>query len=1319
MKLFLTILIGIIGIFQPLVSFGEEVHDFYFRHYTNKEGLSHNTVYCAWQDRQGFMWFGTDDGLNRFDGYHFRTYRHNSNDSASLSNDRIVSLFEDTADRLWVCTFSNTCYYDYQTDRFHPLAFPDSLQISPLFHFITEDREKNLWMISNSQIVCYPQSGNAPPRSYPEGEAIYPLDITVTESGTPLIAGLSDLYDYQPESDCFDRITVLTEEEKKRPVSLSTLCLVPHQGVLVGTDRAGLKYYDWKQQTTETLIPDIQVRDITQTEAHTFWIASESGIYILDWATRSITHLQKSLTNEYTISDNAVYSITQDREGGIWATTFFGGVNYLPKRYFPFRYFIGGKTYPEMLGNAVREICPDQYGNIWLGTEDNGINCYNPASRRITNYSRSNPRHPLSATNIHGLLADGDKLWVGTFNTGIDLLDIPSGKVVKRYTHTNTHQQLPSDFVLCFCQLSDDEILIGTVAGLTCFHKKEKRFTAWCPEIRSMVRQIYQDSQGDIWIATTSGAYRYTPSTQKLHHYTADRIRPDAIGDNSVTSIFEDSRRRIWVSTVYGFSLYNRQTDSFAPRITVENGLPSNIVYRMLEDNDGLFWMTTANGLVRFDPETQAMKTFSYTDGLPETQFNYSSAYKAPDGTFYMGTINGMIAFNPTDFKKDTYTPPLYITRIEWQGKQANDPSYNMRAIREQGELKLPYNQSTFTLSYVALSYTSPDAIQYAYRLEGSDKEWVYMHQNRDVTFANLSPGNYTFRVKSTNSNGTWQNNEATLRIVVTPPFWATGWAFLIYAFLTVLLIVLWYNYKKAQLEEKHRVDQALFENQKEKELYNAKIQFFTFITHEIRTPLTLIKAPLEKILRSGDGTPATQENLQIIEKNTQRLLDLSNQLLDFRKTESRGFKLNYTKTDVVLWLETLLQPFRPAFEKENKSFTVKLPEIPFEASIDREAFAKIVNNLLSNALKYSDKQIRIDLLPPAGEKRQFTIRVTNDGPLIPADEVPHIFNPFYRSKETQNKEGSGIGLSLAQSLAEFHRGTLSYQQTAEGLNQFVLSLPESQEETETTPAPLSPVTLSENARPVILIVEDEEEMRRFIARELAEQYQVAEAANGKEALAFIRQQTVNLIVSDVMMPLMDGFELCNEVKNDVSISHIPFILLTAQHNLQSRLKGLNTGADAYMEKPFSIELLLAQVNNLLKSREQLGKAYLEKPQTPIRSLAVSAADDLFLNKLNAYLETHLNQPALSVETLAGEMHMSTSNLYRKIKGLSGLSPNDFIRITRLKKAISLMQQGENRINEIAYQVGFSSPAYFSTCFQKQYGKTPTEYLKQEASSHQ
>ena len=677
-----------------------------------------------------------------------------------------------------------------------------------------------------------------------------------------------------------------------------------------------------------------------------------------------------------------------------------------------------------------------------------------------------------------------------------------------------------------------------------------------------------------------------------------------------------------------------------------------------------------------------------------------------------------MIAFNPRDFKEDVYSPSVCITRIDVQDDRIGAPKYNVNRILESGELKLPHNRSTFTLSYVALSYTSPDAIQYAYRLDGSDKDWIYIKQNKDVTFANLSPGDYVFRVKSTNSSGVWQDNETTLRITVTPPFWATGWAYLIYFLTVCLLIVLWYYYKKAKLEEKHRINREIFETKKEKELYDAKIQFFTFITHEIRTPLTLIKAPLEKILRSGDGTPATQENLRIIEKNTGRLLDLSNQLLDFRKTESRGFKLNYVTTDVVLWLETILHPFRPAFEQGNKHFTVKLPELPFEASLDREAFSKIVSNLVSNALKYSDSRISLELLPPSGEERMFTLLVTNDGHLIPDSETENIFNPFYRLKETENRQGSGIGLSLAHSLAEFHRGRLFYRQTPDGLNQFVLKLPEQQEDSYRIAAgnekeKVEMVTLTETGKSVILIVEDQDDMRHFIARELAEMYQVVEAENGKVALDLVRKNTVNLIISDVMMPIMDGFELCNEVKNDVNVSHIPFILLTAQHNLQSRLKGLNTGADAYMEKPFSIELLTAQVSNLLKSRELLNKTYLEKPFAPVASLAVSQVDDIFLHKLNDYLEENLSNETLSVEMLADTMGMSTSSLYRKVKGLSGLSPNDFIRIARLKKAILLMQNGENRISEIAFQVGFSSPAYFSTCFQKQYGKTPSEYLKQ------
>lgn len=1282
-----------------LRSVGGSAEELHFRHYNNKQGLSHNTIYSSLQDRRGFMWFGTEDGLNRFDGHTFKIYRHNSYNSNSLPNDHIGHLFESSDDKIWICTSGGTCYYDYQTDTFHPFRLSAAQSEPESFSAVTEDKDHQLWFIRHNHIVRYnPADSSA--RVYPAEKNFYPNQITLTDEGTPLFSDQRALYLYKAESDNFQKIDLLTEQQVNKQISIQAIRQVPELGVLAGTNLAGLMLYKYQDQSVTTIIPDIQVRAITPYNNSTYWIASESGIYIYNILNQTVVNLRKSLTNEYTIADNAIYSLTKDREGGMWAGSFFGGISYLPKEYTRFNHFIGGKTHPQLPGNAIREIVPDQYGNLWLGTEDNGINCYNPTTGQITNYSYNNPQHPLSATNIHGLLADGNRLWVGTYNKGIDVLDIPSGKIVKHYSRETPGNPLNDNFILCFYKTRNNEFLIGTGSGIMLYNNQTESFSRW-NNIYALIRQIYEDSEGDIWAATANGIYHYLREKNEVEHYTADPNKSQSIGSNNATSVFEDSKKRIWVTTVNGLSLFSRETQSFN-RITTENGLPSNIIYRIVEDKDHLFWLSTANGLVRFNPDTYAMRIFTYTDGLHETQFNYSSSYQAPDGTIYMGTINGMLSFNPSLFSEDTFSPPVYIM-----------------GIGNTGTLKLPYDASTFTLSYIALSYTLPDAIRYSYKLEGVDKDWNYMNQNKDVTFANLSPGEYTFKVRSTNSSGIWQENEQTLHIIVTPPFWATGWAFFLYAVLICILIVLFYNYKKAKLEEKHRINQNLFESRKEKELYDAKIQFFTFITHEIRTPLTLIKAPLEKILRSGDGSLSTKENLHIIEKNTQQLLNLSNQLLDFRKTESRGFKLNYVKTDVTLWLNTLLQPFLPMMENEKKTFTCDMPEGPYFAYIDREAFSKIVNNLLTNAIKYSDRYIFLQMQIQE-DKKEFSITVINDGLLIPESEKENIFNPFYRLKETENQQGSGIGLSLARSLTEFHKGTLSYQQTADGKNQFQLVLPEEQEDCyqliseKGAEEAVNPDVNEENTKkPAVLIVEDQTDMRQFIAKELSETYRVLEAANGKEAVGILKGNTVNLIISDVMMPVMDGFELCNVVKNDVNFSHIPFILLTAQHNLQSRLKGLNNGADAYMEKPFSIELLTAQVLNLLKSRELLTRTYREMPSVPAATLAVSTVDDLFLKKFNTYLEENIANEALSVEMLASEMGMSTSSLYRKVKGLSGLTPVEFIRITRLKKAAELMQTGENRINEIAFRTGFSSPAYFSTCFQKQYGKSPTDFMKE------
>ncbi|MDR1202987.1 MAG: helix-turn-helix domain-containing protein [Tannerellaceae bacterium] len=1265
-------------LFSILTVYGK-AGEMYFRHYTNKHGLSHNTVYCSLQDRNGFMWFGTEDGLNRFDGYNFKVYRHNSyQPDNSLADDRIVSLFEDSEGTLWVCTGYSTCYYDEKTDSFYPFNLSPDSNMPEYFSAIDEDSRHNLWMISAGRILRY-SLDNKVFQLYPAESYFYPVALVMNAQGEPIFSSHHDLYVYRSGADTFTCITILTETEKQEQTLISAICEVPEAGILIGTDKKGLKFYSYYTRQVETIIPDIQVRDITAYSPTIYWIASESGVYICDLLNRQTEQLTKSLTNEYTISDNAVYSITKDKEGGVWVGTFFGGVNYLPQEYVSFNRFIGGKTHPQMLGNAVREICPDNYGNLWIGTEDNGINRYHPQTGIITNYSLNNPLHPLSATNIHGLFADGDKLWIGTFNKGIDVLELPSGKLIKRYTQANTNNELISDFVLCFHKLKDGNLLIGTSNGIVYYDRQTDRFRKW-ENVSGVVRQIYTDTKDNIWIVTTLGLYRYL----------SDRYHSQSLGSNNITSVFEDSDRRIWVTTVNGFSLHNEDTDTFN-HITVEDGLPSNITYRILEDNEHNFWITTANGLVKFNPDTYEMRTFSYTDGLHETQFNYSSSYKAADGTMFMGTINGMIAFNPEQFKTDSYIPPVRITTIHIPGHTGSS------FTESKEELLLSHDKAAFTLSYVALSYTSPGAIQYAYKLEGVDADWNYMRHNKDVTFANLSPGNYIFKVKSTNSSGLWQDNEASLPITITPPFWATVWAFILYGVLLICFVILFYNYKKKKLETKHQM-------QKEKELYDAKIQFFTFITHEIRTPLTLIRAPLEKILALNEGSPVIQKNLRIIEKNTLQLLDLSNQLLDFRKTENKGFKLTFVRTDVTFWLEIIIQRFIPSFEKENKMVTIQIPKQPLFADIDREALSKIMNNMITNALKYSQREVTIELSPLKESDETVTISVTNDGTLIPEGEEEKIFLPFYRVKETEHIQGSGIGLSLARALTENHHGRLSYQRI-EGLNRFTLTFPVKQGE--------SPRLIDNINKPYLLIVEDQADMRRFIADELSTTYQILEAENGKVALNILNNYMVKIIVSDVMMPVMDGFELCNEVKNNINYSHIPFILLTAQHNLQSHLKGLNNGADAYMEKPFSMELLISQIQNLVKSRELLSRIYLEKPLSSTVSLAVSKIDELFLEKFTTYLEENLTNEALNIDLIAEEMHMSASGLYRKVKGLSGLSPVDFIRIVRLKKAVRLMQEGERRISDIAFKVGFSSPAYFSTCFQKQYGKTPSEYMKE------
>ena len=611
------------------------------------------------------------------------------------------------------------------------------------------------------------------------------------------------------------------------------------------------------------------------------------------------------------------------------------------------------------------------------------------------------------------------------------------------------------------------------------------------------------------------------------------------------------------------------------------------------------------------------------------------------------------------------------------------------------------------------------------YKLEGFDTDWLTVGESPIVTYSNLRYGDYTFRVKVANSDGVWSDDEVILEVHILPPFYLSIWAYCVYALLIIGCSLYTVMYFKRRSNNKHRRQMEKFEQEKEREVYHAKIDFFTNVAHEIRTPLTLIKGPLENIILKKQVDAETREDLNVMKQNTERLLNLTNQLLDFRKTESQGFRLNFAKCNVTEVLKETHVRFTSLAKQKGLEFTLQVPEKDFYAHVNREAFTKIISNLLNNGVKYAESYVHISLeVPEADDNNSFRIRTENDGVIIPNEMKEEIFKPFVRFNEKEDGKvttGTGIGLALSRSLAELHQGTLAMGAGEEN-NTFCLTLPIVQDMTITlTPEPeagidkMSEIPAGEaekkDNRPTVLVVEDNPDMLAFVVRQLSKEYAVLTATNGEEALQVLDGNYVNLVVSDVVMPVMDGFELCKTIKSDLNYSHIPVILLTAKTNIQSKIEGMELGADAYLEKPFSVEYLQACASSLIQNREKLRKAFAQSPFVAANTMALTKADEDFIKKLNEVIQVNYSNPEFSMDDMADSLNMSRSNFYRKIKGVLDLSPNEYLRLERLKKAAQLLKEGENRVNEICYMVGFNSPSYFAKCFQKQFGVLPKDFV--------
>ena len=1312
--------------------------NYLFRNIGVKDGLSQTTVLDILQDRTGFIWMCTKAGLNRYDGTTMRTYTHRD-DGHSLGSDFATTICEAPDGRLWVGTEQGVYIYDPQMDSFAP------------FDIRTAGGER----ITNNVTVLECIGNQIYIAANEQGLFVYDIRMkrlrNLTFKGHPNVAGLhldskgrlwigffgGGLYfiDHFLTTDATaNDLQCFTDDTGHEPFEgdiVSSVVEVRPGILMTGSDRHGLTEINAVSRHVRPIINSYGGRPIfgrsLTLHDHQVWVATEQGLFVYDIDSQQLSRYAHEPSDPFSLADNSLYCICTDREGGMWIGSYFAGVNYLPPRSAGFKRYMPYKT--QLQGRHVREMVSDGEGRIWIGTEDMGLNIFDPATETFS-YVEQSKDFP----NIHGLCVDGDEIWVGTFSYGLKIINTKTCRIVRSYSVGDGHG-LRDNTIFSIAQDQEGTFWLGTIRGLCHYDRQHDRFVYEDDVPGILINKVSICRHGDLWLATqTNGVYHRT-TDGSWHHYSQANQR-DMRSDKAI-DLMEDATGNMWVAT-QGGGIYRYQAAE--DRLQhIDLGEELTTVFQMVEAHDGTIWMSTSNHIASYQPKTGVSHIYESSDGIHDYQFNYSSSFFDAQGRVYFGTLNGFIRFMPSasSFTKDARaqadTPRVVATSLRIQNSHTDiytPQSPLQQSITYTRKLTLSHRQNSFTLQLSALVFDLAQLRPMEYRLDNYDHDWQPMRADNMVGYANLPAGHYTLRVRLQNADGTWSDDAYRLDITVRPHPLLSVWAQVIYALLLAVLIFLIYRF--FSLRSRYRRQHAMerFEHEMEQELYESKIQFFTNVAHEIRTPLTLIKAPLENMIEKA-GAEDTQisrlnGDLHVMQQNTNRLHDLINQLLDFRKTEANGLRLNFEHCDIGAIISSIYERFMPTMQKRGLETSLSLPQEPLLADVDREGFTKIVSNLLNNAVKYGEHHVAVTL---TRNTDQLVLLVANDGPQIPPQMRRQIFTPFFRieSKERSSTVGTGIGLAMTRSLTELHNGTIQIDDHPT-LNIFHLQIPIAQKDvltiTNMAYAPHKPHEShephkshepSEPSHPhTILLVEDNEQLLAYEQQQLEQDYDVICATNGEEALQLLRGHDIHLIVSDIMMEPMSGLELCKAVKQDVEMSHIPVILLTALTTQQAKMQGMENGADAYIEKPFSLGFLRQTISRLLAERESVKKAFAESPFTASESVSISQADNEFLQRLKKVVDKHMNNSDLNVDLLASEMHMSRSSLNRKIRGTLDISPNEYIKIERLKKAASLLKSGKSKIANICYEVGFTTPSYFTKCFYKQFGLLPKEFMGSE-----
>jgi len=1369
-----------------------------FEHLNSRDGLSMNSVLSAYCDKYGFMWFGTMNGLNRYDGYNFKVYKAIPGEKFVLTNNRITDIWEDDGGFLWLRSHDGYYHYlDRKTEKFY--TFPLHLRseeernsviscfsqvakdeiwlgttrsgvyrlkidtLSGIYkvsqfvsrgnssitnnnvHFIMPDDQGNIW-IGTERGLNY-ISAEERLREYP---AIQHTNIQVsfraaTQWSNHIWFGTSSsgIISYHTGTQTFSNIRV---PGAARELEITHLSNAMNGQVIVGTGNDGLYiYYPRFRDFQHFSLNGQRVNRVFRDRQGRLWVDTENfGINSVD------------PEDPKTINSNFVHCITEDRSGLLWVGTgqFNGGLNKVIPANPLFEQIILKEKFTDISENVVRSLMQDNRENIWAATKSGNIYVTDARGEPIAGF----PSIPFADESVPGfnvycmIMDDKGYIWMGSKGGGVAVstksmleenIDYDDIKFHSYRYEQDDSASLSSDMIYSICQDHRGSIWIGTYEhGLSrVIDRTPQRLT--CERINTTnsnlsgdeVRYIYEDSQNRLWIATTFGLNmaRNTspagiPSFSSFHY---DPLATNSLSYNDVIHIYEDSRQQLWFGTFGGG--VNRLSESGDQiefeQINEQTGLVNDAVFGILEDSEGYLWFSTEQGISKYNPVTGELDNFNNHNGLISSNFSENTCLLSRKGNLLFGSTHGIIMVNPVVKTELDYSPNVVLTNFQLFNKDVvpGQPGSPLKStIETTDRLVLRHDQNSFSFEYAALSFFDPEKNQYAFMLENFDPGWIQINNQRKATYTNLSPGEYIFRVRASDLNGQLSNEITSISVLIHPPWWRTAVAYIGYILIFLILgeltrrIITRYARLRNDLRVERRVNEL-------------KLQFFTNISHEIRTPLTLVLGPLDDIRNRKDLPAGIASSFEIMYRNGQRMLRLINQLLDFRKIQNRKMKLKVREIDLEDFLGRILANFDYLSNQKKiiyqRSFNLERKMV----WIDPDKIDSVLFNILSNAFKFTPAGKKISVSVTESDAG-FDIRVADQGKGIPEDKIPLLFNRYTSlSTDIDYFAGTGIGLSFSMELVKLHSGDIFVESTPgegsvftvrilKGKNHFQQSDIISD---ETQPLPGSPEHQQESTtepwkaqsgynpnRPVVLIVEDNHDIIDYIARTLRKDYQVESAVNGKEALDKIGDMNPDLVITDVMMPVMDGMELTRCLKNEFATSHIPVVMLTAKSNMHDQIQGIDSGAEAYILKPFNSEYLRAVIANLLKQREVIIGKFAGNINLRDEKLNISNKDHQFLEKVISIIRENYADPDFNVERLAGQSGISRTVFYNKIKGLTGKVPVDLLKEMRLRYAALLLEESDRNVSEIAYMTGFNDERYFSKCFKSVYHLTPSSYRK-------